>query len=125
MVKSLYTITSSRLVVSMNDSVNSMMNKCDEETEQRVKSGYLCPCSWYLLVAFAILDERYDDAVKRAEEWLDNGDSYHRLDTDTLFSKLRDKPQYADLLKRNEQQLQRQIRIYKNLTQPTEVSATE
>ena len=106
--------------VSMNDSVESMMVKCREETEERLKAGYLCPCSWYKLVVFAILDERYDDAIKRAEEWLDNGDSYHRLDTDILFSKLKDRPEYPELLKRNEQQLERQKRIYTKLSEVTE-----
>jgi len=100
----------------LNDGVGSMMAKCNEDTEQRVKAGYLCPCSWFRLVAYAILDERYEDAIKRAEEWLDNGDSDPRLKTDALFNKLKDHPKYPELLKRNEQQVQRQIRIYNKLS---------
>lgn len=102
--------------VSMNDSLESMMSKCYQKTEQRLKDGYLCPCSWFNLVSFAIIDERYDDAIKRATEWLDNGDSYYRLDTDALFTRLKDRPEYSELIKRNEEQLQRQIRLYKSLS---------
>jgi len=98
--------------VEMNDSIQKMMDRCSEETEKRLEAGYFCPCSWFRLVEFAVLDKRYDDAIKRAEEWLDNGDSDPILENNPIFRKLQAKPKFETLIKRNEQQIQRQIRIY-------------
>lgn len=104
-------------MVDMNDNIQTMMDECRETTEKRLAAGFLCPCTWYRLVEFAIIDNRYTDAIKRAEEWLDNGDSYPRLDTDPLFIRLQDHEQYESLLERNKAQIQRQIRIYDSRSQ--------
>jgi len=39
-----------------------------KRTEERLKAGYLCPCSFFDLVLFATLDGRADEAVARATE---------------------------------------------------------
>jgi len=111
-------------MVDMNDNIKTMMDNCRETTEKRLEAGYLCPCSWYRLIEFAILDNRHEDAVKRAEEWLDHGDSHHRLKTDPLFIRLEKHQKYDTLLKRNDAQLERQIRIYDNGTELRKPDAT-
>lgn len=96
----------------MPENTDKMMAKCRERTEERVKAGYLCPCSWFMLVAFAILDERYNDAVFRANEWLDKGDYSFDLETDPIFSHLKNHPDYKKLIQRNRDSMARQRRLY-------------
>ena len=100
----------------MNDNIQTMMDECRETTLKRLEAGFLCPCSWFRLVEFAIVDDRYEDAVKRAEEWLDNGDSYHKLKIDPLFIRLQEHELYDTLLQRNDAHIERQIRIYDSNT---------
>ena len=97
---------------NMPDGTETMMAECRERTEGRLAAGYLWPCSWFSLVEFALLEGRYDDAVMRANEWLDKGDSGHTLEVDPFINMLKDRPGYEDLLRRNRDQLARQRRIY-------------
>ena len=99
-------------MVDMNDNIQTMMDECRKTTLKRLEAGFLCPCSWFRLVSFAIVDNRPDDAVKRAVEWLDNGDSDAKLNIDPLFIRLQDHEMYDTLLERNDAQVDRQIRIY-------------
>ncbi len=106
-----YLIAALRMV-DMNDNIQTMMDECRKTTLKRLEAGFLCPCSWYRLVSFAIVDNRPEDAVKRAVEWLDNGDSDPKLKIDPLFIRLQDHEMYDTLLQRNDAQVERQIRIY-------------
>ena len=90
----------------------SMMAKCQESYEERLKAQYLCPCSFYGVVLYTILDGRLDEAVQRADQWLAGGDSMSWLPFDPVFAELKDRPEYAELLARNEEQLARQRQIY-------------
>ena len=98
--------------VGRDEDAASIMAKCRERFEERLKAKYLCPCSFYPLVLYTILDNRPDDAVERADQWLAGGDSHSWLPFDPIFSELKDRPDYEELLARNEEQLERQRRIY-------------
>jgi TolB-like protein/Flp pilus assembly protein TadD len=99
-------------VAGMEENIPTMMAKCDRQYEERLKAQYLCPCSWFNLVAFTILDGRTEEAVQRADEWLNNGDSNPFLHEDPIFSRLSDQPEYPDFIARNQEQIERQQRIY-------------
>jgi TolB-like protein/Tfp pilus assembly protein PilF len=94
------------------DGVDEMMEECRKRTEERLKAQYLCPCSWFNLVLFATLDGRPDDAIKRAREWLDNGDSFSLLDIDPIIQQWSDRPEYQEILARNAEQVARQQKLY-------------
>lgn len=94
------------------DGVDEMMDECRKRTEERLKAKYLCPCSWYNLVLFAALDGRTEEAIERAREWLDNGDSNGLLELDPILMQWADRPEYAELLARNSEQVERQKQIY-------------
>lgn len=49
----------------IEEGTSEMMEKCRKSTEERLKAQYLCPCSWFSLVAFATIDGRTDDAIER------------------------------------------------------------
>jgi len=88
------------------------MADCQKKMEERIKVNYFCPCSYYYLVVYTIVDGRIDEAVKRADQWLTNGDSSYALAADPIFSHLSDKPEYPDFLARNAAQIERQKNIY-------------
>lgn len=94
------------------EETEGMMAQCRERYEERIKAQYLCPCSFFGLVMFTILDDRIDEAVERAGQWLSNGDSNSWLPYNHVFAELNDRPEYAELLARNEEQLERQRQIY-------------
>jgi TolB-like protein len=98
--------------VGRGEDAASMMAQCRERYEEAIKAQYLCPCSFYGLVLYTILDGRHEDAVQRADQWLSGGDSMSWLPFDPVFGELRDRPQYAELLARNDEQLARQREIY-------------
>ncbi|MGH9580936.1 MAG: tetratricopeptide repeat protein, partial [Terriglobales bacterium] len=97
----------------VTDGVDGMMEKCRKATEERVKARFLCPCSWFNLVLFATLDGRTDDAITRAREWLDNGDSFSLLHTDPILQEWADRPEYQEILARNKEQVQHQQQLYR------------
>jgi tetratricopeptide (TPR) repeat protein len=94
------------------DETAPMMQECHRIFEERLKARYLCPCSFYNLVAYTTLDGRYDEAMQRADQWLTQGDSNSLLPFDPIFKELEDAPEFPDLLARNEAQLERQREIY-------------
>jgi TolB-like protein/Flp pilus assembly protein TadD len=94
------------------DEVAGMMQQCNKQFEERLKVQYLCPCSFFGLVMYTILDDRLDEATQRADEWLTNGDSMSFLPRMPIFRKLADRREYPELLARNEEQLERQRQIY-------------
>jgi hypothetical protein len=94
------------------DGVDEMMAECRKRTEERLKAKYLCPCSWYNLVLFAALDGRTDEAIARAREWLDSGDSNGLLELDPIILEWADRPEFAELMARNAEQVERQRQIY-------------
>lgn len=96
----------------ITDGVDAMMEKCRKATEKRVEAKFLCPCSWFNLVLFATLDGRPDDAIARAREWLDNGDSYSLLHNDPILQQWGDRPEYQEILTRNAVQVQHQQELY-------------
>jgi TolB-like protein/Flp pilus assembly protein TadD len=98
--------------VGRDDDVAGIMAACQERMEERVKVNYFCPCSYYKLVTYTIVDGRLDEAVKRADQWLTNGDSSYYLAADPIFSLLSDRPEYSDFLARNAAQIERQKNIY-------------
>ena len=98
--------------VGRGDETAGMMARCDQVYEERLKANYLCPCTFFGVVQYTIIDGRLDEAVTRADQWLSNGDSMSFLPHNVIFAKLKDRPEYADLLARNEEQLERQRQIY-------------
>lgn len=96
----------------IEDGVDEMMDKCRKTTEERLKAQFLCPCSWFNLVAFATIDGRIDDAVDRTREWLNNGDSYSLLYMDPILQEWSDRPEYQEFLDRNAEQVERQKALY-------------
>ena len=94
------------------DDTDSMMQRCHEVYEERLKAKYICPCSFFGVVRYTILDGRLDDAVQRADQWLSNGDSASWVAFDPIFRQLEGRPEYPDLLARNAEQLERQRQIY-------------
>lgn len=96
----------------ITDGVESMMKVCRKRTDEAVKAKYLCPCAWFELVQFYILDGQTDEAIRRAKEWNANGDSYNMIEFDPIFSKLSNWSGYQDLLKRNQAQVDRQREVY-------------
>jgi len=98
--------------IGRGDETASMMARCDKAYEERLKANYLCPCSFFGVVQYTIIDDRLDEALIRADQWLSNGDSMSFLPHNFIFGKLKDRPEYAELLTRNEEQLERQRQIY-------------
>jgi TolB-like protein/Tfp pilus assembly protein PilF len=96
----------------VNDGVDSILENCRKNIDERLKAKYLCPCSWFGLVLVATLDDRVDDAIMRADEWLTRGDSYSLLHRDPIIKILSDRPEYAEILERNDEQVDRQKQIY-------------
>jgi len=96
----------------VEDGVDDMMQECRKRTEERLKAGYLCPCTFFDLVLFATLDGREDEAVDRAMQWLDNGDSFSWLSADPILQEWSGRPEYEHMLVRNAEQVQRQQQIY-------------
>ncbi len=96
----------------IEDGIDSIMNQCRKQTEERLKASYLCPCSWFNLVVFATLDGRTEDAVKRAKEWVEKGDSFNMLKDDLILKLWADHPEYEEILARNAEQVKRQRKIY-------------
>jgi TolB-like protein/Tfp pilus assembly protein PilF len=96
----------------VEDGVDEMMEECRKRTEERLKAGYLCPCTFFDLVLFATLDGRSEQAAERALEWLDNGDSFSWLSADPILQEWSDRPEYEQMLIRNAEQVARQQQIY-------------
>ena len=95
-----------------DDAFESTMTQCHKQFEERLKVNYLCPCTWYGLVLYTIVDGRYDVAVQRADQWFTDGGSTSLLEWEPMFSLLSDQPEYEDFLLRNAEQLARQQQIY-------------
>jgi len=98
----------------VTEGMDELMETCRKKTDERVKAQFLCPCSWFNLVLFATLDGRPDDAVFRANEWLDKGDSFALLDMDPVIQEWAERPEYAEILARNAEQVERQQSIYQS-----------
>lgn len=98
--------------IGRGDETTGMLANCNKVFEERLKANYLCPCTFFGVVQYTIVDGRLDEAVTRADQWLSNGDSMSFLRHNTIFAKLKDRPEYEDLLARNEEQLERQRKIY-------------
>jgi len=96
----------------VSDGFKEMLEKCRKSTEERFEAKYLCPCSWFQLVQFATIDGRTDEAIARAQQWLDNGDSYGLLHLDRVIQEWSDRPEYQEILDRNNEQVERQKAIY-------------
>ena len=96
----------------ITEGVDELMEECRKSTEERLKAQYLCPCSWFNLVAFATIDGRTDDAIEHTREWLNNGDSYSLLYMDPIIKEWSDRPEYQEFLARNEEQVKRQQSLY-------------
>ena len=96
----------------IEEGVDEMMEKCRKKTEERLKAQYLCPCSWFNLITFAAIDGRTEDAIERTMEWLNNGDSYSLLALDPVIQEWSDRPEYQDIIDRNNDQVKRQQALY-------------
>jgi TolB-like protein/Tfp pilus assembly protein PilF len=107
----LYLLHDMRLT-GVSEGQDVMMEECRKVTEERLKAQYLCPCSWFNLVLFATIDGRTEDAIERAREWLSNGDSFALLHTDPILQLWSDRPEYAEILARNAEQVVRQQQLY-------------
>lgn len=91
---------------------NAILDVCRQRYEQRLQAGYLCPCEWFALVVFTILDGDLDLAVQRAEKWLDDGDSASFITLAPGFDRLADRPEFATLLARNTAEVTREREHY-------------
>ena len=96
----------------IEEGVGEMMEKCRKKTEERLKAQFLCPCSWFNLVTFAAIDGRTEDAIERTKEWLNNGDSYSLLALDPVIQEWSGRPEYQEIIDRNNEQVQRQQALY-------------
>ena len=90
----------------------SMMTQCHKQFEERLKVTYLCPCTWYGMILYTIIDGRYEEAAQRADQWFTDGGSTALLEWEPMFRLLSDHPQYEDFLARNAEQMARQQQIY-------------
>jgi hypothetical protein len=88
------------------------MTQCHKQFEERLKVNYLCPCTWYGMVLYTIIDGRYEEAVQRADQWFTDGGSSSFFEWEPMFRLLADQPEYEDFLARNAEQLARQQQIY-------------
>ncbi len=93
------------------DAIDSMMAACRTEFEERLKARYICPCQALQLVHYTILDNRFDEAVERAGQWLATWPT-SSLAIDPIFALLSDRPEYQELLDRNAELVERQKQIY-------------
>jgi TolB-like protein/Flp pilus assembly protein TadD len=94
------------------DDYQSIMGECRRKMEERLKAGYFCPCSYFSLVLFTIVDGRLEEGIERADQWLNNGDSSYFLQSEPIFRLLKDQPEYDELIARNAEQIERQKQIY-------------
>ncbi len=78
-----------------------VMDVCRKRYEQRLEAEYLCPCEWFGLVMFTVLDNKHELAVQRTEKWLNDGDSSAFLNANTVFRRLANRPEYESLMERN------------------------
>ncbi len=92
--------------------ISQAIEECRNRTDNQVKYGYLCPCSLYTLVAFAIIDGRPDDAVSRAYEWLAQGDYMPGMENSAILSHLKSHDEYEELLHLNQRNFERQNTLY-------------
>ena len=90
----------------------STMTQCHKQFEERLKVNYLCPCTWYGMVLYTIIDGRYEEAVQRADQWFTDGGSTSFLEWEPMFALLADQPEFEDFLARNAEQMARQQQIY-------------
>jgi tetratricopeptide (TPR) repeat protein len=95
-----------------DDAFESTMAQCHKQFEERLKVNYLCPCTWYGLILYTIIDGRYEEAAQRADQWFTDGGSSSMLEWEPMFSLLSDHPQYEEFLVRNAEQVARQQQIY-------------
>jgi len=95
-----------------SDAFESTMAQCHKQFEERLKVNYLCPCSWFRMVLYTIVDGRYNVAVERTDQWLRDGGSTALLAYEPIFNLLSDHPEYEGLLARNAEQVERQQQIY-------------
>jgi len=96
----------------IEEGTGEMMEKCRKTTEERLKAQFLCPCSWFNLVTFAVIDDRTEDAIERTRQWLNNGDSASLLYMYPVMQEWVDRPEYQEFIDRNEEQVQRQQAMY-------------
>lgn len=94
------------------EETESMMQECHKEIEERLKAKFLCPCTFYAVVMYTVLDGRPQEAIERADQWLDHGDASAFLPYESIFAELKDNPAYPEILARNAAQLERQREIY-------------
>ena len=96
----------------LTDGVDEMMAECRNHTDERLRAGFLCPCSYFNLVLFATIDGRTDEAIERAREWLKNGDSWAQLNTEPIIQVWADRPEYQEILAGNAEQVKLQQETY-------------
>ena len=94
------------------NAVGPIMSECHKVFEERLKVNYLCPCTFFNVVIYTLADGRIEEGMRRANQWLDNGDSNAALEYFPLIKLLQKEPGYDDLIARNEAQLERQRDIY-------------
>ena len=94
------------------DAIISMLAECDRILEKRLIAGYICPCDLERLVMYTILDQRFDDAIERADQWMDSGYSTPDLPSNPIFKLLSERAEYQGLLDRNAEQILRQRQMY-------------
>ncbi|MCJ7555811.1 MAG: hypothetical protein MUP90_02720 [Gammaproteobacteria bacterium] len=94
------------------EEADEIMDVCRKRYEQRLEAKYLCPCEWFGLVMFTILDGDLDLAVQRAGKWLDDGDSSAFLNMNPAFKRLTHRPEYGSLLARNDAEVRREQQRY-------------
>jgi TolB-like protein len=94
------------------EEAEEILDVCRKRYEQRLEAKYLCPCEWFGLVMFTILDEKPDLAVQRAEKWFSDGDSSAFLVVNPVFQRLAHRPEYGSLLARNEAEIKREQEIF-------------
>jgi hypothetical protein len=98
--------------IGADESANKMMAQCHKQFEERLKVNYICPCSYFGLIVYTALDGRYDEAMRRADQWLESGDSEIFLPMVPMFEPIRETGTFREILARNDAQLAKQQQMY-------------
>lgn len=95
-----------------DDDAETVMDVCRARYEQRLEAKYLCPCEWYGLIRFTILDGDYELAIERTKKWLDDGDSAAFFASNATIAAFTGHPDFPTLLARNDAEVARERQNY-------------
>ncbi|MEJ2129780.1 MAG: tetratricopeptide repeat protein [Woeseiaceae bacterium] len=99
-------------IAGYDEDAETVMDVCRTRFEQRLEAKYLCPCEWYGLIRYTILDGDYALAIERTKKWLDDGDSAAFFASNSTIHELASHPDFPGLLERNNAEVARERQYY-------------